>query len=158
MNTRTILGGLALVAGTSTAGLAQTATQVVSFQVQGINRLSFSGSPSILINDAVAGNAPTSASASGSWALTTNQTNQKVTASIGSAMPSGLTLSANLVAPSGATSSTQPLGTVAVDVVTGITKLNTSGLGVTYTLDATSDAGVVALTSRTVTYTLTTGA
>src|SRR5947207_3699197 len=145
MKVRTIFAALGLLATASTAGLAQTATQVVSFQVQAINRLSFSGSPSILINDAVAGNAPTSVSASASWALTTNQTNQKVTASIGSAMPSGLTLSANLVAPSGGSSSNQALGTVAVDLVTGISKLNSSGLGVTYTLDATSDAGVVAL-------------
>jgi hypothetical protein len=74
-------------------------------------------------------------------------------------MPSGVTLSVSLAAPSGAASAgSVSLGTVAQDVVTGIGTVSASGLNVTYTLSATAAAGVVASDSRTVTYTITTGA
>jgi hypothetical protein len=142
----------------ATAASAQTATQVVTIQVNAINQIAFSGSPSIVINAAVAGNAPTSATASANWAVTTNQSGAKITASIGSAMPAGLTLSANLAAPAGGTSAgSSALSTTAVDLVTGITKVAQGSLGVTYTLDATPAAGVVSSTTRTVTYTITGG-
>jgi len=68
------------------------------------------------------------------------------------------TLSATLGAPAGAASAgIKALGTVAVDVVTGITKLNASGLALSYQLDATSAAGVITSTTRVVTYTITGG-
>ena len=141
------------------AAAAQTATQTVTFQVSAINQVSVAGAPSLLINTAAAGSAPTSATSAGNtWSVTTNQTTAKITASIPSSMPAGLTLSANLTAPGGATSGgLLALGTVAVDMVTGITKLNAAGLGLTYQLDATAAAGVVASSTRVVTYTLTGG-
>lgn len=154
---------LAAVAALSFIGaasaFAQTATQTVTFQVDAINQITVSGSPSLLINAAVAGNAPTSVTTTGAtWAITTNQSNAKVTASIASAMPTGLTLSATLAAPAGATSTgAKALGTSGVDLVTGITKLNASGLGLTYSLDATAAAGVVSSASRVVTFTITGG-
>jgi hypothetical protein len=151
---------VALLAGVSTVAAAQTtATQTVTFQVDAINEIAFGGAPSLLINTATAGSAPTSATnAVATWAVTTNQTGAKITASINAAMPAGLTLSANLAAPAGASSAgLQSLTTVAVDVVTSITKLAASALGVTYQLDATAAAGVVASQSRTVTYTITGG-
>jgi hypothetical protein len=89
--------------------------------------------------------------------VTTNQTGAKVTASINSNMPAGLTLSVSLGAPAGTTSIGNSLSTTAVDLVTGITKLAQGGLSVGYTLDATPAAGVVASTTRTVTYTITGG-
>ena len=153
-----LLASLALVAATSGIARAQTATQIVTFQVNAINQISVSGSPSLLISTATAGSAPTSVTAAATWAVTTNQTGAKITASINSAMPAGLTLSANLAAPTGATSAgLQALSTTAVDAVTGITKLAQGALGVTYQLDATPAAGVVASTTRTVTYTITGG-
>jgi hypothetical protein len=155
-----ILASVALLVGAATVAAAQTtATQTVTFQVDAINEIAFTGSPSLLINAATAGSAPTSAtSAVATWAVTTNQTGAKITASINSAMPAGLTLSANLAAPGAATSAgLQALSTVAVDVVTGITRLAAGALGVTYQLDATAAAGVVASQSRTVTYTITGG-
>ena len=156
--TRRILATMALVLGASNAAMAQTANQTVTFQVDAINQIALSGSPSLLINTAVAGNSPTSATANATWAVTTNQTGAKITASIGSNMPSGLTLSANLAAPAGAsTAGSLSLSTTAVDLVTGITKLAQSGLSVTYTLDATPAAGVVSSATRTVTYTITGG-
>ena len=138
---------------------AQTATQTVTFAVNAINQIAFAGSPSLTISTAVAGNDPSSATdASATWAVTTNQTGAKITASIASAMPAGLTLSVNLAAPAGATSAgSKALGIAAVDLVTGLTKQAASGLGVTYTLDATAAAGVVASSSRVVTYTITGG-
>jgi hypothetical protein len=147
---------VALSAGTVSA---QTATQTVTFQVTAINQVAVTGTPSLVINAASAGSAPTSVTASGNtWSVTTNQTGASITASIPTAMPAGLTLSANLTAPSGATSTgLTALGVTAVNVVTGITKLNASGLALSYELDATALAGVVTSSTRVVTYTITGG-
>jgi hypothetical protein len=148
------LGGVGV-----TSAAAQTATQIVTFEVDAINQIAVAGSPSLVISSATAGSAPTSATSSGStWDITTNQSGAKVTASIGSAMPTGLTLNVSLVAPSGATSAGyKALGTTDTDVVTGITKVNASGLSLVYRLDATTAAGVVSSGTRTVTYTVTGG-
>ena len=153
-----VLAALVALSVVRTAS-AQTATQTVTFQVTAINQVAVTGAPSLVINAAVAGSAPTSVTAAGNtWSVTTNQTGAMITASIPSAMPAGLTLSANLVAPAGATSTgLTAIGTVAVNVVTGITKLNAAALALTYQLDATAAAGVVASATRVVTYTITGG-
>ena len=149
--------GTALV---STLALAQTsATQTFNVQVTAINEISMSGAPSLLISSASAGGPPTSVtSATNTWAVTTNQTGSTISGSIASAMPTGLTLSANLGAPAGATSAgLKALGTTAVALVTGVTKVNASGLSLTYQLDATTAAGVVNAATLNVTYTITGG-
>ena len=151
------IAAVALVASAGTA-FAQTATQTVTFQVDAINQIAVTGTPSLRITTASAGSAPTTVTASGTWAVTTNQTNAKITASIPTAMPNGLTLSADLGAPAGATGAgAKALGTTAVDLVTGITKLNATGLTLNYTLDATPTAGVVTSATRVVTFTITGG-
>ena len=139
---------------------AQTATQTVTFEVDAINQIAVSGTPSLTINTATAGSGPSSATSTGNtWAITTNQTGAKITASIASAMPAGLTLSATMGAPTGGTSAgTKALSATAVDMVTGLSKLNASGLSLGYQLDATTGAGVVASGTRVVTYTVTGGA
>jgi hypothetical protein len=149
---------LLLVASAASAS-AQTATQTVLFQVTAINQVSVAGSPSLTISTATPGSVPAPATdATATWAVTTNQNTAKITASIASAMPVGLTLSANLTAPAGATSAgLKALGTVAVDVVTGVTKVAQGSLGITYQLDAAMSAGPVAAGSRVVTYTITGG-
>jgi hypothetical protein len=151
------IGALVAFAAVNTAS-AQV-TQTVTFQVSAINQIAVTGAPSLTINAAVAGSAPTSVtSAANTWSVTTNQSTAMITASIPLAMPVGLTLSANLTAPAGATSTgLTALGTVAVNVVTGITKLNSAALGLTYQLDATAAAGVVSSATRVVTYTITGG-
>ena len=155
----TIAAATVLAAAFSGSAHAQTATQDVSYEVQAINQLAFSGSPTLTISTATAGSAPTSVNASATYAITTNETNQKVTAQIDSDMPSGVGLSVSLAAPSGGTSAgAVSLSTTAQDVVTGISTVNASGLGVSYTLTATSAAGVVPAGSRTVTYTIVAGA
>jgi hypothetical protein len=154
---------LAAVAALTFVGAANSfaqVTQTVAYQVNAINQISVSGAPSLTITTATAGSAPTSVtSVVATWSVTTNQTTAKITGSIGAAMPSGLTLSANLTAPPGGSTSAglKALGTTAVDLVTGITKLNASGLGITYQLDATAAAGVVSSANATVTYTITGG-
>ena len=158
MTARRILATIAILTGLTSVASAQSATQTVTFQIDAINQVSLSGSPSLVVNTATAGSNPTSATAAVTWAVTTNQTGAKITASIGSNMPAGLTLSVNLAAPAGATSAgSQALSTTAVDLVTSITKLAQSALSVTYALSATAAAGVVSSTTRTVTYTITGG-
>ena len=149
----------AIVALFARSASAQTANQTVTIQVDAINQIAFAGSPSLVVTTATAGSQPTAAtSAVATWAVTTNQSGAKITAALSSAMPAGLTLSANLAAPGGATSAgLTALTTTAADVVTGITKTAAGSLGVTYQLDATAAAGVIASTSRTVTYTITGG-
>jgi len=144
----------------SMAGTAAAQTQGVNFQVQGINQVAFTSTPvTLTITTAVAGSDPTPVSdASSVWAVTTNQTNAKVSASINSVMPAGVTLSVALASPVGATNAgTVALTAVSQDLVTNITKQKASAQSVTYTLDATVAAGVIASSSRTVTYTLTPG-
>jgi CheY-like chemotaxis protein len=156
---RNIIMSVLLVAAAATTATAQTATQTVTFQVDAINQVAVSGTPTLTISAAVAGGAPTSATSTGNtWAVTTNQSGAKITASIGAAMPTGVTLSASMAAPSGGTSAGyQALGTTAIDLVTGITKLNASGLSLDYKLDATTAAGTLSSTTRVVTYTITGG-
>ena len=157
MNPKQVLSSIALLCG-ATGASAQSVGQTVTFEVDAINQIAFSGNPSLVINSATAGSAPASAMAGATWAVTTNQSNAKITASINAAMPANVTLSVVLAAPSGATSTgAQSLGTVATDVVTGITQVAQGALAVTYTLSATPSAGVVASTTRTVTYTITGG-
>jgi hypothetical protein len=161
MNTKkTLAAGGLLMCVAAAASSAQTATQTVTFQVDAINQVGVSGSPSLTVNSAVPGSAPTPVASTGhTWAVTTNQTGAKITASIASNMPSGLTLQATLgVGSTGATSAgAKTLSTVAQDMVTGLTKVNATGLTLGYTLDATAAAGVVTSSSRVVTFTITGG-
>jgi hypothetical protein len=138
---------------------AQTATQTVAFEVQAINQISVTGSPSLIINSASAGGAPTAATASASYDITTNGTNEKITAQLDTDMPTGVTLSASLAAPSTGTSAgAKSLSqTTAQDMVTGISTESQTGLAINYTLNATAAAGVVPAGTRTVTYTITAG-
>lgn len=157
MNAKHILTTVALLTVASTAQ-AQNATQNVTFQVNAINQISVAGSPSLTINTATAGSAPTAATGAATWAVTTNQSNAKIIASLDSDMPTGLTLTVNLGAPTGASSTgATSLSSASVDLVTGITKKAEGALPVGYSLSATTDAGVVSSTSRTVTFTITGG-
>lgn len=152
---------LAAAAVTIGANVAQAqddnvAGHDVSFQVDAINALSVSGNPSLLlISAATAGTVPDSATASGTYAITTNQTGRKITASINSNMPTGLTLKVLFEAPAGSgVAARKTLSSGSEDVVTGIGPLSESGLAIGYSLHATALAAVAAEASRTVTYTI----
>lgn len=154
-----LLSGL-LAVGLVPAGVrAQTATQTVHFQVNAVNQIAVTGDPSpLVINTATAGSGLTSATSAGtSYAITTNQANQKITASINQGMPEGVTLEVALGAPAGATTTgSVPLGTAGADVVTGITTAASSSLPITYRLSATPQVQL-GPTVRTVTFTIVAG-
>lgn len=149
----------AVLAFTAFAGSvsAQTATASATYEVQAINEIGVSGDPGALTISTAAGMAGVTDNST-TWSVTTNQTGAKITGEIDTAMDTDVTLGVNLAAPAGATSAGDvALGTVAGDLVTGITELDASALGVTYTLSALPSAGVVASTTKTVTYTITGG-
>jgi hypothetical protein len=146
--------------GLQPAFAGSTATQTVTYQVAAINELSVSSpTVSLVVNAATAGGAPNAVTdATTTYAITTNETNRKITGSINSNMPSGVTLSATLGAPTGATSGGKmTLSTTAADLVTGVSTLNETGKAITYELSATSAAGVVPSATKTVTLTITAG-
>lgn len=152
-----LAGFLSLV---SSVSAATTATQTVTYQVQAINQLSASGNPApLIITTATAGSAPTPVSdSSTTYAYTTNQTPQRITAALATAMPAGTTLQVLFAAPSGGSSAgTVTLSTTATDVVTGLANGRDSAKAITYTFSATEAAGVVSSSTKTVTITLTAG-
>lgn len=159
-----LLRSLAVVCAVATlvpvgGARAQTATQVVRFEVNAVNQIGVSGSPApMVIGSATAGSAPTSVTSNGtSYAITTNETNKKITASVDQALPSGVTLEVSLAAPNGASSASYvPLGTAGSDVVTGISSTTASSLPITYRLSATP-AVQLSAQARTVTFTIVSG-
>ena len=158
---RLVVSSAGLLALTLGAGRlqAQTATHAVTFSVVPMSRMGLSKSAaSLVVKAAIAGRAPTNASVGGSsYAITTNETNQKITAALDLPMPTGLSLSVMLGAPAGAASAgARTLGSSATDVVTGISAVSASALPITYAMSATSAASSASGT-RTVTYTITSG-
>jgi len=146
--------------GALSSARAQTATQVVTFSVVPINRVAVTGAPApLVINSAVAGQTPTSVSAAGgTYAVTTNESNKKITASVDQALPAGVSLEVSLGAPDGAASpGNVALGTAANDVVTGISSINAAALPITYRLTASPTAQVSGAATRTVTFTIVSG-
>lgn len=159
MNKLTLTFRAALVASLASASVAfaaDNATQTVTFEVQAINELSNSGNPgALVVSTATAGSEPDVATDSTTtYAITTNGTSKKITASIDAPMPDGVTLKVTLGAPAGASANQITLGTVAVDAVTAITEVAESGKTISYELSALVTAGVVASDSTTVTYTV----
>ncbi|MDB5867513.1 MAG: hypothetical protein JWO70_5319 [Betaproteobacteria bacterium] len=148
--------GLTAITGAHAAG---SAVQSFNVAVAAINELSVSGNPGTLtVNSATAGSAPNAATdASTTYAITSNETNKKITAQLDVDMPSGITLGVLLAAPTGATATSQSLSTVAADVVTGISKLNESAKSITYTLSATAAAGTLTSAGKQVTFTIIDG-
>ena len=141
------------------AGTAGAQNQTINFSVAAINQLALSGNTVTLnIVSATAGSNPTQATDNAStWAVTTNQSGAKISASLNSDMPSGLTLQVSLGAPAGASSAgAKTLSSASTDLVTNVTQVAANGLAMNYTLDATPTAGVTSGT-RTVTYTITGG-
>ena len=148
---------LALAIALTSASFAQSnvATQQVSINVSEIAVIAVQGTVAMTINAASAGQAPEPATASATYAVTTNGTQKKITAELDNDMPTGLTLSATMAAPSGASSAgKQALSSSAVDLVTNVTKVRGTGLSLNYEAVATVEADVTN-TSRTVTYTIT---
>lgn len=153
-----VAGALAVAAPLG-AICAQTATQVVRFEVTAINQIGVSGAPAPLaITTATAGSSLTSVTSGGSsFAVTTNESNKKITAALDQPLPGGITLEVSLAAPSGAFSASfVSLSTSGADLVTGISAMNATSLPLTYRLSATPQASI-GVQTRTVTYTIVSG-
>jgi hypothetical protein len=154
-----ILAAAGLICATSGIALAaDNATQTVTYEVAAINELSVSGNPGALtVSAATAGEAPDAVSdASTTYAITTNEEGRKITGAIDTDMPPGVTLTANLAAPTvGTSTGAVELTAAPLDLVNGIATLNESGMAITYNLSATSAAGVVDSAPKTVTLTIT---
>ena len=121
--------------------------------------LTTAGSPATMrVTTAVAGSEPLPITVSGgSYTVTTPQANRTyaITARLNANMPTGTTMAITLSAPPNAVS----LGAVSLDVtarnvITGIDRRENFTQNITYTFTATAAAGVVPLSSRTVTLTL----
>ncbi|CAN5896333.1 hypothetical protein BH11GEM1_BH11GEM1_23910 [soil metagenome] len=150
------LGVFALVCGRILE--AQTATQTVTFSVVSSSRAAIASvATPMTVRAAITNGTSTSASVAGSsYAITTNESNQKISASLNEAMPSGLSLAVSLSPPAGAASrGVTQLGATATDVVTGISAADAASLPLVYTLTA---SGVPTRSNRrVVTYTVTSG-
>jgi hypothetical protein len=132
---------------------------LIGTQTSGAQTISVSGNPGLLrISSAIAGSEPIAVSdAATTYTVVTGNPNRlhKVTARLSAPMPVGVTLTAALAAPPGATSlGPVPLDGVARDVVTDIPRRTTATQAITYTLSATVAAGVIPNSSRTVTLTI----
>jgi hypothetical protein len=153
---------LAALAVGAVASYAQTATVTVTYSVATIQKISVSSPTVTLAINTVTtpGNQPDSAFTTGvTYAVTNNLTGSKITGVLCTALASGLDMDINLGAPTGATSAGQKqLSTTAQDLVTGIGKINQSGMSLYLQFDATSAAGVVASSTEVITLTLTGGA
>jgi hypothetical protein len=139
---------------------AQTATQVVQIQVIAVNQIGVTGAPApLVITTATAGSAPASVTENGgSYAITTNEVNKKITASLDAPLPAGVRLEISLAAPQGAASAGDvALGMGAADVVTGISWLAASALPITYRLSADASVHMSTPETRTVTFTIVSG-
>jgi len=134
---------------------ANVASQQVTINVAEIAVIAVQGNINMTINSATAGQAPDAATASATYAVSTNGTQKKISAALDVDMPTGLTLNATMDAPTGANSQgKQSLSQSAIDLVTNIIKVRGSGLGLAYEAVATVDASPDAYV-RTVTYTIT---
>ena len=150
---------MVLVVCASEAG-AQTATQVVTFRVNPISEIAVSGSPAPITVDAPRGSSERSSAVMGgtSYAITTNEGNQKISVALDRAMPNGVSLAVALGAPQGSASTgSVMIGTHAADVVTQIPAGAARGLPIVYTLSATPVARQGASGTRVVTYTISAG-
>jgi hypothetical protein len=134
---------------------AQVGTSAVTFTFQAIDEIAVTGSPTLVINSAIAGQQPQPViNTSSTYSISTNGTNKRITAGINKQMPANTTLEIQLAAPgSGTSTGYKTLSTIATDVVNGISHIASSNRMITYRFSATTAAGVLT-DSCTVTLTL----
>ena len=130
-----VLATTALVFSAGEAMAGGSATANVNYQVQAVNEITATdATPALVINSATAGGGYTDATATGTYSITTNGSNKKISAALTANMPTGLTLQALATAAGGGAATTQTLTQTAVDLVTGIGPNSTPNLNITFTL------------------------
>lgn len=135
-----------------------TATATVTYTIGSIDSIAISGDPATLtVSTAVPGNPPSiCVDSTTTYAITTNCAGRKITGALDSSLPVGVSLGAELAAPTNATSSgSVDLTTTPQNLVTGISNIAEGGLTIAYCLCTTVDASQTAGATTTVTYTIT---
>ncbi|MBC7323632.1 MAG: hypothetical protein H5T90_11175 [Acetomicrobium sp.] len=154
---RTPILVLALLTTLPLAAQGQTTvTQTVTYEVQAINEIGLNTPLTLVINAATAGVLPDDATDdTTTYSITTNETGNKITARIDTAMPAGLVLKVRLDPPAqtGASTGEVTLTTTPQDVVTGIGPVTASKIKILYTLSATAAVAPIS-GQRSVTFTL----
>lgn len=147
-----------LGAGTASAQPV-TDTAVVTYEVESITQLNLNGAANVKIVAGTAGaGLPSVTDSTGvTYDITNNAgtDSKKLVGKINTAMPANTVLSVSVTAPSGASSA----GFVALtasdqDLVTGIDNVNEASVAISFKLDATVAAGVVASATKTFTMTI----
>ncbi|HEU4643502.1 MAG TPA: hypothetical protein VFS44_13680 [Gemmatimonadaceae bacterium] len=150
----------ALITGTASAQ-STTAQATVTYSVTDTKSIAVSGDPGAMSVSA-GGSGATATENTTTYDVTTNAapaSPAKITAQLGSAMPTGVTLSVDLADPDGAGAATSA-GSVALsdaaatDVVTNISNLDAPGNTITYSLAATAAASAASNNTVVVTYTI----
>jgi len=151
-----ILLVLLLLIITQTAGANNTATQNINITVSTINEISLSTNDVNLIVNAPSGGSTLDKVSDSTTTLSysTNETNQKITATLNKSLPIGLTLLVEATSTSGNSEGQVMLEDRAVDVITGLSNVSESGETVTYTLIPDMYAEPTT-ESYTITYTIT---
>jgi len=151
-----ILLVLLLLIITQTAGANNTATQNINITVSTINEISLSTNDVNLIVNAPSGGSTLDKVSDSTTTLSysTNETNQKITATLDKSLPIGLTLLVEATSTSGNSEGQVMLEDRAVDVITGLSNVSESGETVTYTLIPDMYAEPTT-ESYTITYTIT---
>ena len=164
MSSKTFVRALFAVAvifglGAGTASAQTTDTAVVTYEVEAITLLNLSGAASVKIVAGTAGQPLDSVTDSTgvTYDITNNlgDGSKKLVGKINSAMPANTVLSVNVTAPAGAVSEDfVALTTSDQDLVTGIDNVVALLVPISFKLDATVDAGVVASATKTFTMTV----
>lgn len=155
---RALALAMLVVFGAAGTSLAQSSSEghTVTMEVAAINVLAITGNVTLTIDQATPGSDPDPVSGSASYAVTTNESAKKIVAAIDTDLPANMSLVVDAAAPTGATGSTDvALSTTGADVVTGMSTIAESGLGLDYTFSATAAAGKLTSAGYTVTYTIT---
>ena len=138
-----------------------TATQDVTINVSQITALAVNGGGvtfDFTSSNATAGSDKATITKSESYSLFTNVTGGvKITGTMNADFATGITLKANLNAPSagGSSQGTHTLSTGDTELVSGIPPTSESGISIDYTAEITPQAAASSGTTQTVTYTLT---
>ena len=144
-----------MLSGMAMAG--NTANQTVGFEVGPIAELSVSGNPGLLnVHTATAGQNPDpAADTSTTYALTSNLSHARITASLDANMPTHVELDLHLDGQGvGFSFGWVPLSEFGQTVLSNIEPVSSGGHEIDYLLLAAADASVIFDGSRTVTLTL----
>jgi hypothetical protein len=147
-----------VLATVSATASAQSASQSVTIIIEEVNTLSVAADVPMPAAPDRSAPAPDTAPIA-TYAFSTNGYGKKITGQLGAGFMTDLALDVALAAPveSGSSTGSRTLDSAsAVDLVTGLSRVTQSGLGVHYSVTATDDARSASPgQSQTVTFTVT---